>query len=300
MPKLLILKGLQGSGKSTYARELVQSSHGAWGRVNRDDMRETIFCSQWSRNKEEVIIEGEKALARAILASARNVVVDDLNLAPKTQALWKNFAQENGAEYTEKFFDTPLETCIARDDLRLSPIGANVIRKTAARYGLIDWGDKPIVISDLDGTLCDGSHRNGVVNGEKKDWDTYFSLLGEDKPVYAVFKWLHALQDTHTIVLMSGRPAKYLKPTMDWFRKVWQPRPLFPEIELPMFRIDHAFFRDDHDKRPDVQVKTEMLNLLPRSQVAFAIDDRISVVEQTWRANGIKVFPVRCEDRDFY
>lgn len=39
MPKLLVLKGLPASGKSTYAKELVNKG---WKRVNKDDLRAMI------------------------------------------------------------------------------------------------------------------------------------------------------------------------------------------------------------------------------------------------------------------
>jgi hypothetical protein len=38
---------------------------------------------------------------------------------------------------------------------------------------------------------------------------------------------------------------------------------------------------------------------LPRECITFAIDDRLSVVEQVWRRNGIRVFPVRVGEEEF-
>jgi hypothetical protein len=58
------------------------------------------------------------------------------------------------------------------------------------------------------------------------------------------------------------------------------------------------------DRRPDTEVKQEILDdlllKLPKEQIQFAIDDRLSVVEHVWRKNGIRVFPVRSSDADFY
>ena len=51
MSKLLILKGLPASGKSTYAKELVSKG---WKRVNKDDLRSMIDGGKWSKKNEEM------------------------------------------------------------------------------------------------------------------------------------------------------------------------------------------------------------------------------------------------------
>jgi predicted kinase len=79
LSKLLILKGLQASGKSTFAKDLVKKS-GNFFRLNRDDFRAMMFDSKWTKNREKVVIAVEKAAAKAILDSGYSVCVDDTNL----------------------------------------------------------------------------------------------------------------------------------------------------------------------------------------------------------------------------
>src|SRR5207245_9019847 len=56
--KLLLLKGLPASGKSTYAKELVLKG---WKRVNKDDLRAMIDNGKWSHSNEDIIKEDRKS-----------------------------------------------------------------------------------------------------------------------------------------------------------------------------------------------------------------------------------------------
>jgi len=53
--KVLILKGLPASGKSTYAKELV--AKGNWKRINKDDLRAMLDCSKWSKANEKFVLQ---------------------------------------------------------------------------------------------------------------------------------------------------------------------------------------------------------------------------------------------------
>ena len=143
MSELLVYKGIPASGKTTAAKELVSSSGCNYGRVNRDTLREMIFNSKWSREREKVIVDTEKAIAQVLLHHGYSVVVDDTNF----KNVWKEFLEAeselSGKEisYKEKFFDIPLEECIRRDALRESPVGRTVITKMALRNGLVEFPD---------------------------------------------------------------------------------------------------------------------------------------------------------------
>ena len=51
-PKLLCLKGLPASGKSTYAKELESKG---WGRTNKDDIRKLDFPNYEFKDEKKVI-----------------------------------------------------------------------------------------------------------------------------------------------------------------------------------------------------------------------------------------------------
>jgi hypothetical protein len=158
--------------------------------------------------------------------------------------------------------------------------------------GEIQFPSRPIVIVDIDGTLSNPAHRLHFIqgHGRRKDWDSFFGACGKDPPVEAVVRWTRALTASYTVVLVSGRPiSKAGTKTLGW---------------LAYYRVPHEylFMRRGADRRPDTEVKQEILDdilrVVPKDRIAFAIDDRLSVIEQVWRRNKIRVFPVRANDED--
>ncbi|CAD7695426.1 unnamed protein product [Ostreobium quekettii] len=69
-PTLLILVGVQGSGKSTFCEELARGGPVEWRRVNQDEMRRS------GRGKRQDCV----AAAGRVLGSGRNCVIDRMNL----------------------------------------------------------------------------------------------------------------------------------------------------------------------------------------------------------------------------
>ncbi len=87
MAKLVMLRGLPASGKSTIAKEMVAGG-GNFVRVNRDLLREMLHCSRWSGRNEDTTVQVEKTIAGNALVTGHNVVVDDCNLNPKNKDMW--------------------------------------------------------------------------------------------------------------------------------------------------------------------------------------------------------------------
>lgn len=107
-PRLLLLKGLPGSGKTTYAKKLEKQG---WARANKDDIRK-MFFSNYTHKDEAEVVRMEDARVVAALLDGKNVVVDDTNFAPKHRRRLEAMAQKHGAEFKVMFIDTPLEECI--------------------------------------------------------------------------------------------------------------------------------------------------------------------------------------------
>lgn len=283
--KITMLKGLPGSGKSTFARQAVKDS-GNSGRINRDDLRAMLFNSEWNGKREQVTVDCEKAIADVLLAHGMNPIIDDTNLGAKHRQIWSDFAKSHEEAFVPHDMGVDISTCIERDSKRVSGVGKAVIHRMALQNGMIDWGESPIVLCDIDGTLADGRHREHFVVGEKKDWDSYYSLLENDSPIDAVVRWVRELYKDHTICLMSGRPDTYQLKTMIW-------------LMLNSIPYHWIFMRGGGDKRPDIQIKGDFLKHLPKEKIAFAIDDRPCVIREVWRANGVRVIPVRGECEEF-
>jgi predicted kinase len=278
--KLLMLKGLPASGKSTDAKRLVDL--GNWKRVNKDDLRAMIDNSKWSKKNEQFIVRSRNVLIGVYLGSGYNVVVDDTNFHPSHREDLEKIADTVGAQFCEKFFDTPVEECIKRDLLRPASVGEKVIRGMYNQYlkpkpETIDYvpGLPAAIICDIDGTLAHMEGRSPY------DW----KKVGEDRVDMKIAALLDRLADSHKIIIVSGRDSVCRPETEAWL-KHW---------EIP---YEMLLMRREKDNRKDDLVKREIFDMYIRNEynVEFVLDDRNKVVEM-WRQMGLKCLQVA--DGDF-
>lgn len=279
--KLTMMKGLPGSGKSTVARAEVVSG-GNVGRINRDDLRAMLFDSVWSGKREGVVVDCEKAIAKVLFDHGMNPIIDDTNLSPKHRQMWSDLAKQSGQNFAVKDLEVDVETCRERDVNRDKSVGRAVIDRMALQNGMIDWGERPILLCDIDGTLADGDHRVHLVKGEKKDWPAYFALLSDDSPVSSVIHKVNDMFSSHTVCLVSGRPDTYQRETLEWLKKHGVP-------------YHWLFMRPGSDKRPDTDIKSGFLKYMPKDKIALVLDDRPNVCRM-WEENGLNVEWVRGKD----
>jgi hypothetical protein len=223
-----------------------------------------------------------------------------MNLSAKAKAEVENIAVWAGYKYGRRIpvvwqrFDTPLDECIARDAKRgLYQVGRAVIENTALYNDLIPWNEyRQLAIVDMDGTLTDCEWRREKFLGDvqateadylkpkpKQDWKGFLENCGLDMARLGVLLWVRELQKEYDIVIVSGRNERYFPQTDPWLARHG-------------VHYKRVFLRKDSDHRPDFEVKNDILKHIPHQRIALAIDDRPSVVDRVWRANGIKVYPV--------
>lgn len=293
MPKLIVTKGLPRSGKTTWSKQLVESS-GNYVRVNRDDLREMLHCNKWTPKNEKVTMSVQKSIVETALKKGKSVIVDDTNLGQYHTERWLNVARENGATFEVKKFDSSdIGQLIFRDDWdETSSRGDHVIIRLALEHDYITFENDSIVVCDLDGTLCDIEHRRHYVRKEKKDWDSFFREIPEDKIREDVDKMLQGYLDRgKKIIFVSARPERCRRDTTKWLRE---------HNYALKYRIDDEGYypyealimRPDGDTRNDAIVKQEILdNYLDKDSIHTVIDDR-PVVVRMWRENGLEVIDV--------
>ena len=100
--ELVILQGIPGSGKSTWAKEFVKGKTD-WVIVNRDSIRD-MRGDYWIPNQEKWVSKVEEASINSALNYNYNVIIDATNLNPKTLKKWQNIAYSFNAEIKHKIF----------------------------------------------------------------------------------------------------------------------------------------------------------------------------------------------------
>jgi phosphoserine phosphatase len=82
-------------------------------------------------------------------------------------------------------------------------------------YKLIRREVMKIIICDLDGTLCNCTHRLGLA--EKEQWEEFNSKCVDDLVYENIANILRRLKDKETkIFIVTGRTENYEQQTRDW------------------------------------------------------------------------------------
>lgn len=143
--ELIILQGIQGSGKTTWAKNWVKEDPKHRVRFNQDDIR-NMFGVYWVPSREPLVKAMHNMFLNEAMIEGYDIVLDNMNLNQKTLDEIKEIVKEFNKWISlssvdlhydikyQTFFDTPLEECIARDSKRENPIGENVIRSTYNKY----------------------------------------------------------------------------------------------------------------------------------------------------------------------
>jgi len=281
-PKLLCLRGLPASGKTTYARELANKG---WVRVNKDDLRAMLNNSKFSKENESYILSLRDEIIISSLVQGKNVVVDDTNLDPKHLIAFESIAGEFLADFEIRFFDTDVQECIRRNALREKPVPDKVIYSMYERYlkpqpPVVEYDDnkEECIIVDIDGTLAhiaDGRSPHDASRAMNDSLDDAVSVIT------AMF-YNHG----YKVIIITARHEEHREVTEQW-------------LEANDVHYDELYTRLDSDvdengkKLEDSLVKERLYktHVEPRFNVKFVMDDRNRVVNM-WRRIGLKCFQV--------
>lgn len=300
--QVLVLRGIPGSGKSTFAKDLLASRpHGSTIRINNDDLGAMFFGARSFDNHGEaphitaLFHDARVSLLTAALASpgVDLVIIDNTNLAVKTVKALEKVALAAGAEFIvdDQFLTVPVEVCVARDALRAVPVSEPVIRRMASQAAkLTQWvpaSPSPLtdagryandpslpstVVVDIDGTLAH-MHDRGPYEWQK---------VGNDLPNVPVVRLVKDLIAAgQHVTVMSGRDGSCEAQTRAWLDE-------HVAVGLPVY------LRAANDNRRDDIIKYELFqqHVAGKFYVRFVLDDRDQVVHLWRRILGLPTFQV--------
>jgi len=280
--KVIFLKWLPASGKSTYAKEICWTNSN-FIRVNKDDIR-AMMGGEFSKPKEQVVLDTRDRVILSSLNAGFWVVVDDTNLEPKHEDRVRQLIMSSMFSHVQmevKLFDVPLSECLKRNRKRDISVPDNVIKEMAEKYGL--WKEPPefekvvqnpnllkAIIVDIDWTIANKNNRFAY------DYTT----VSEDMPYEDIISLVGILSDKYSIIFVSWRSDSCRADTEEWIGRYlggsgWT---------LKM--------RKEWDQRKDSIIKYEILQEIIKSYyVEYVLDDRNKVVKM-FREAGLRVLQV--------
>ena len=295
MPKLIILCGPPGSGKSTYTKDLIENNH-------------SIYINQDSQGKDEHI-----RLFLMAIEAKKDIIVDRMNFNKEQRNRYLSQAKAAGYETEIKVLYVPRQVCydriVKREEHETIKAGDNATAGKVLDFFFKNWerpedyeadkvthiypgGNKPSAcICDIDNTLANCDHREHFLqNPGKKNWKGFFDNMDKDP----VNEWCRSiLNQTESgcqsikVLLVSARPDTYREITEKWLK----------EKDV---RYNELIMRNRGDYREDSIVKEQILDfeLLTRYNIIYWIDDRKRVIDKI-RSRGIIVLDCAGEKGNF-
>lgn len=289
--KLIICRGIQGSGKSTWAKRWCHEDPKHRVRFNNDDIR-NMLGDYWVPDREKLVTEAKANMITFALITGYDVV-DNMNLNPKEdtwiRTLCTNIEKDKGIhiDIEYKDFFIPVEECIRRDAMRPNPIGEKVIKDTWRRYRTfiiqqninemlskrpehVD-GARPAILVDMDATLCLNTtgrpyYGEGAAEG-----------MLNDIAVEGICNLVKSLYEKRTIFIITGREGtpEIIEATKKW-------------LDSDSIKVDGLFFRPVKDYSPGAECKKKIYedNIKGKYNVEFVLDDNYKCVEM-WREQGL-------------
>jgi phosphoglycolate phosphatase-like HAD superfamily hydrolase len=152
---------------------------------------------------------------------------------------------------------------------------------------VIAAGKPEAALFDMDGTLCDVSSIRHHVMGKSKNFDAFHAAAIDCPPVALTLEHYHRQVELgREIVIVTARKKKWQYQTIWWT--------LLNDIEYA-----GMWMRENHDGRPDYEVKA---GLLARIRTVFtpviAFDDNPKVI-RLWEENGIETIAIPGWDHDY-
>jgi predicted kinase len=278
MKKVILTRGLPGSCKTTWAKQMLNENPNSYKRINNDDLRKMLDDGHYSSDMEKFIKKAVDVLVLLALEKGKHVILDNTHLSESSINRIKELVKGKAEVVIEdKFLDVPLETCIKNDLKRFDSVGKDVIINMYEKYlkktePIIQDESLPkAIIVDIDGTLAHMKNRSPF------DWNK----VDEDEVDEIIKGISNTYSNSGKVIIMSGRDGICRDKTIKW-------------LEDNNIIYDMLFMRAEGDFRKDSIVKRELFdkNIKDKYYIEYVLDDRLQTVNM-WRSIGLKCLQVQ-------
>lgn len=298
MNTILVLVGLPGSGKTTFAKKLI-NDYPTFIRVNRDDLRIMLRNSAIvGEELESVITATQDLIIDKALSKNKDIVLDNTHCkAAYIKDIVNKFGNKANIKIKIVGAELSFEDIKKQNLNRETAVPVSVIDKMTPGYKYIVKHKEELlqyiaekvstpeaktlkqdptlpkaIIVDIDGTVAHMDDLRGPF-----DW----SKVLLDNPDKNVLSIIRVLSKKYKIIFVSGRDESCRELTEEW-------------IDIHFNEPSLLYMRPAGDYRKDTIIKTELYNthIKDKYYVDMVFDDRKCVVDN-WRSLGLKCAQVQ-------
>lgn len=287
--KAIILIGISGSGKSTYAiRKMTENPDLMI--ISKDNIRRTLIedyfldknlWEQYSfKDNEKSIDSLFDGQLREAAKNKQNIIIDNTNLSKskneKLELRLKNYGYTQ-VNYVNLNLTDNINFYLESNQNRINVIPMRAINDQyllAAQSGYLELSTNNIALVDIDGTVAIKCDRSAFE----------YNKANNDTPNQYVIDTINALYETKRIdyiQFLSGRESYSYELTRDWLIK--------HGFDMTKHRL---LMRKTSDHRRDSVIKNEIYeSCLKQNNIKYLFDDRNQVIDMWWD-NKLPVFHV--------
>lgn len=297
---MMIVRGLPGSGKSTFAKRWVAQDPENRVRISRDDIRYMLFGKYYGLtiSQESTVTKVEWGNIKSALSARQSVIIDNQNLKDAYVYPYLKIALEHKVAVLHKDFKVDIDVVLAQNKLRPADriVPEEAILKFQRRYFKDGkFPEFPVLAENFDeayipdetlpkAIILDVDGTGMIMSPNRGPYD--FHLVLDDTPNPAVVFTVQALKAQGVkVVVVSGRDDSCKEDTL-------------LSLAVAGIEVDEIHMRVTGDRRKDYIIKKEIFDAHIRYKynVLLALDDRNSVVDAYRKDLKLPVFQVNYGD----
>ena len=291
--KIIICRGIPGSGKSFWAKKFVEEDPENRVRFNNDDIR-NMLGKYWVTSREPLVSCIKENFITRAMTLGYTIVIDNMNLNPKEVKYFEYAVKVHNSmnetfKYSIEFKDfwTPLDICIERDSKREHPIGNETIKGIYNKYKGFIHQQKVLEYKNSK-AVQDNSLPNAII----VDIDSTLSLNVSGRPFYGPNSCDGMLLDEPIresiylvksyldysnckLIIVTGRNEGAREVTLKWLHD-WYIEP------------DFLIMRENGDNTPTEVFKEKVYNeqIKDKFYIDMVLEDNNKCVAM-WRRLGL-------------